>query len=66
MRSSAFYADVLDAFSGAGAPLDTYVLTYGIDDTDGDKNWLATGENNNPNKWVPMQLANVAARGAVP
>lgn len=66
VRSSAFYADVLDAFSGAGAPLDTYVLTYGIDDTDGDKNWLATGENNNPNKWVPMQLANVAARGAVP
>src|SRR5690606_17711153 len=65
-RSSGFYTDVLDAFAGAGAPLDAYVLTYDLDDTSGDKNWLATRENNNPNKWVPMQLGNVAARGAVP
>jgi|GEM_PF-2102661 len=65
-RSGAFYTDVLDAFSAAGAPLDVLVLTYDIDDTSGDKNWLAEGENDNPNKWVPIQLGNVAARGAVP
>lgn len=66
MRSSSFYTDVLDDLAAAGAPLDAYVVSYAIDDTSGDKDWMASGSDNNPNKWVPAQLGKIWERGATP
>ena len=66
MRSWSSYTDVLDSFDAAGAPLDTYLVEYPIDATSGDKNWLATGPQDNPTIWVPQQLQKIWDRGAVP
>lgn len=66
VRSSTSYTDTLAAFAAAGAPLDTYVVTHPVDDVSGDKNWLATGNDNNPNKWVPSQLGKIWEAGATP
>ncbi|MCH8984841.1 MAG: S-layer homology domain-containing protein [Acidobacteria bacterium] len=59
------YLDALDVFAAGGAPLDTYVVTYPIDQG-GDKDWLATGIGKNPNYWVPIQLDRIWLEGATP
>ncbi|CAN5756649.1 hypothetical protein BH23ACT5_BH23ACT5_20870 [soil metagenome] len=66
VRSSMRYTDALAAFTTAEAPLDTYVVTYPVDDVSGDKDWLATGNDDNPNKWVPAQLGKIWEAGATP
>lgn len=64
-RSDVDYKDVLDGFADAGAPLDTYIITTPID-RGGSQDWLATGNDDNPNKWVPIKLENIWQGGATP
>ncbi|MFP3913396.1 MAG: S-layer homology domain-containing protein [Actinomycetota bacterium] len=66
MASSTFYTRVMDDMAEAGAPLDALVVRYPIDETSGDKDWLATGSDDNPNKWVPMQLGRIWEGGVTP
>lgn len=65
VRSGSHYSDALDAFAAAGAPLDTVVVTYPIDDTSAANDWLSSSISG-PRHWVPMQLGNIAAAGATP
>ncbi|HSO50042.1 MAG TPA: S-layer homology domain-containing protein [Acidimicrobiia bacterium] len=67
-RSHLEYKTALAVYASGGAPFDTYGVSYWIDDTTGDRDWLATGGNNtgNPNNGVPIQLGNIWNGGATP
>jgi Polysaccharide lyase 14/S-layer homology domain len=60
------YTSALQVYADGGAPLDTYVVTYPIDERGGNKDWLSNGATDNPNLWVPVQLENIWQRGATP
>lgn len=65
-RSHLPYRDALDLFQNEGASTDTFVVSYPIDQTSGDKDWLKTGQIKNPNIWVPVQLETIWQRGRTP
>ncbi|HSJ34605.1 MAG TPA: S-layer homology domain-containing protein [Acidimicrobiia bacterium] len=65
MRSATDYTKVLDGFAPTAAPLDSFVVTYPIDDPAASNDWLASGPGT-PEHWVPIQLGNIATRGAIP
>jgi hypothetical protein len=65
-RSHLDYKTALSVYAGGGAPFDAYGVSYWIDDTTGDRDWLATGASGNPNNWVPIQLGNIWDAGATP
>jgi hypothetical protein len=67
-RSHLEYKTALSVYGSGGAPFDTYGVSYWVDDTTGDRDWLATGGNNtgNPNEWVPIQLGRIWDAGATP
>jgi hypothetical protein len=65
MRSDSDYTDVIDGFASTASPLDTFVVTYPIDDPTSSNDWLASGPGT-PEHWVPIQLGNIAARGVAP
>lgn len=60
------YQAALNAYQAGGAPLGTYVVTYPIDETAADKDWLSQGGSGGPNYWVPLQLERIWAEGATP
>jgi hypothetical protein len=67
-RSHLEYKTALSIYASGGAPFDTHGVSYWVDDTTGDRDWLSTGGNNtgNPNEWVPIQLGNIWDAGATP
>jgi hypothetical protein len=65
-RSDLQYKTALAVYSDGGAPFDTFGVRFWIDETGGDKDWLATGDTKNPNIWVPVQLGNIWDAGATP
>jgi hypothetical protein len=60
------YTEALQVYADGGAPLDTYVVTYPIDERGGNKDWLSNSATDNPNKWVPVQLEKIWQGGATP
>lgn len=67
-RTDVEYKTALDVYNDGGAPLDTYVVTYPIDETDTSKDWMRSGgsQTGDPNFWVPLQLERIWERGATP
>lgn len=65
-RTDTPYKTALDVYDDGGAPLDTYVITYPIDETGTSKDWLSKNPDADPKKWVPMQLESIWQRGATP
>lgn len=67
-RTGVEYKTALDVYNAGGAPLDTYVVTYPIDETGTNKDWMRSGGSNSgdPNHWVPLQLERIWERGATP
>ncbi|MGA7228220.1 MAG: S-layer homology domain-containing protein [Acidimicrobiia bacterium] len=65
-RSYLDYKTALSVYADGGAGFDTFGVSYWIDDTTGDRNWLATGSSGNPNLWVPIQLGHIWDAGATP
>ena len=67
-RSHLDYQTALSVYTAGGARFDAYGLSYWVDDTTGDRDWLATGGNGtgNPNVWVPIQLGRVWDAGSTP
>ncbi len=65
-RSHLAYKTALSVYEAGGAGFDTFGVSYWVDETSGDKNWLATGTSGNPNIWVPTQLGHIWDAGATP
>ncbi|HEY6629617.1 MAG TPA: S-layer homology domain-containing protein, partial [Acidimicrobiia bacterium] len=65
-RSHLEYKAALSVYSAGGAGFDTFGVNYWVDDSTGDKNWLATGTSGNPNIWVPTQLGRIWDAGSTP
>jgi hypothetical protein len=62
-RADVEYKAALDLYASGGAPLDTYVVTYPIDDTSSSRDWMTS---DGPSHWVPLQLESIWERGATP
>jgi len=60
------YKRALDVYEAGGAPLDTFVVTYPIDETGTSKDWLSKDPDADPKRWVPFQLENIWQGGATP
>jgi hypothetical protein len=65
-RSHLAYKTALSIYASGGAPFDTYGVSYWIDDTTGDRNWIPGGSGGDPNFWVPIQLGHIWDAGATP
>jgi hypothetical protein len=65
-RSHLDYEDALALYSAGGAGFDTFGVSYWVDETSGEKDWLATGKSGNPNIWVPTQLGRIWDAGSTP
>ena len=65
-RTDTEYKAALDLYNDEGAPLDTYLVTYDIDNTSGSRDWLHPGGEGDPKHWVPLQLNHIWTRGATP
>ncbi len=65
-RSHLEYKTALSVYGSGGAPFDTFGVSYWIDDTTGDRNWIPGGGGGDPNYWVPIQLGRIWDAGATP
>lgn len=65
-RSHLEYKTALSVYSGGGAPFDTFGVSYWVDDTTGDRNWIPGGGGGDPNYWVPIQLGRIWDAEATP
>ena len=65
-RSHLAYKTALSVYEAGGAGFDTFGVSYWVDDTSGEKDWLATGTSGNPNIWVPTMLGHIWDAGATP
>jgi hypothetical protein len=65
-RSHLDYKTALAVYANGGAPFDTFGVSYWIDDTTGDRDWLAANGGGDPNYWVPIQLGRIWDAGATP
>ncbi|MGH8913472.1 MAG: polysaccharide lyase, partial [Acidimicrobiia bacterium] len=65
-RSHLDYKTALSVYANGGAPFDTFGVSYWVDDTTGDRNWIPGGGGGDPNYWVPIQLGRIWDAGATP
>ncbi len=65
-RSDLEYKTALSVYGSGGAPFDTFGVSYWVDDTTGDRNWIPGGGGGDPNYWVPIQLGRIWDAGATP